>query len=717
MTAVTRVAFASYQNTGTTAVPTPALAGSAVGDKLIRAITVSAIGASISDLAGWTLLADVTYNSRRTFILTRDYTASYPDIILSTGATAGTAIAALRAAPGYVLGSFTVGTKWDRPTDGGGSVTTTTMKSMTGQADGITLAITAETSTAAETEAQVTFSGAGWSKWFYADTDPASDVAANFWFGYRDIGAIASGDVVSTWPNASNNSMGIQVSLGQTASGGSATGNLDTVGVYQNTATSLVAGARLITAGTVEAVLRQGGTETQRKTLSFTSGRGNAEFTGLTPNTAYTVTFEAGGVAQSDVQAAGRTLRTGAASFVAVSGSCMFTASTHPIFDRIADDNPDFWTIQGDAHYENSTTEVGWWAGMVSSLNAFRGLPRKVVTRWTPDNHDTIRTTPLGGGAPALPPAWKQLAGASNWGSSDSVGQAWKNGRVLFIQTDLRSARDNYATPDPSPLRLLGVVQKAWFKGLLTAAESDSSVALIVWFDSWIGLRQDSGRWGSYPEEYAELNSHIQSLTKVKSHLVLIGGDTHNLWADSGTRAWTEAAFPGIPSLNISGYNRASPAETFFIPDIANATLMTSGVEADWGGYSRLTITDLGGSSLDFKWDAIRVNSAGVSDTMATWSKTFSADPVPSPGSGSGTASSDLEIAWLRKVSGPSSAATLEDLRQAVYGTSERAYWVAKSGLPVGSLADHKLAAMKADTGATGSLADVSRVYWAKNSA
>ena len=54
---------------------------------------------------------------------------------------------------------------------------------------------------------------------------------------------------------------------------------------------------------------------------------------------------------------------------------------------------------------------------------------------------------------------------------------------------------------------------------------------------------------------------------------------------------------------------------------------------------------------------------------------------------------------------------------EAVYGTSERAYWVAKSGLPVGSLADHKLAAMKADTGATGSLADVSRVYWAKNSA
>lgn len=77
----------------------------------------------------------------------------------------------------------------------------------------------------------------------------------------------------------------------------------------------------------------------------------------------------------------------------------------------------------------------------------------------------------------------------------------------------------------------------------------------------------------------------------------------------------------------------------------------------------------------------------------------------------------DLEVAWLRKVSGVTAAASVEDLRQAVYGDSEHAYWAAKSGLSVGSLADHKLAAMKADTGATGSLADVSRVYWAKNGA
>lgn len=90
---------------------------------------------------------------------------------------------------------------------------------------------------------------------------------------------------------------------------------------------------------------------------------------------------------------------------------------------------------------------------------------------------------------------------------------------------------------------------------------------------------------------------------------------------------------------------------------------------------------------------------------------------APDPTTYGSKSNRDLEIAWLRKVSGVTGPASVEDLRQAVYGASEHAYWAAKSGLPVGSLTDHKITTMKADTGATGSLADVSRLYWAKNSA
>ena len=713
MATITRAGFAVAQNAGTTAVPVANPSGASAGDKMLLAVTVSAIAAAISSLSGWTLLADVTYNSRRTFILTRDYAATYPDIVLTTGATAGSAIAALRPASGYAFTSVVAGTKWDRPTDGGGSVTNTTMKSMTGQADGIVVAITAETSTAAETEAQVTFTGTGWSKWAFGDTDPASDVAANFWFGYRDLGAVASGDVSTTWPNASNNSMGIQVSLGQTASGGSATGNLSTTGIFQNTASSLTVGAQKLAGGTVEAVLKLSGSEVARQTMTFTSGRGNVTFGGLPQGTEYTVSFEVDGVVQTDVSARGRTLRTGAVSSKVITGSCMFTGSMHPIFDAIAAENADLLSVQGDAHYEDQTTAAGWWNGMTLGLNAWRGIVRKLVTRWTPDNHDTIRTTPLGGGAPELPPIWKQIAGSTGWASSDSVGQAWQMGRVLFIQADLRSARDNYQT-DPAPLKLFGTSQKPWFKNLLTGAAADPTVALVIWLDNWIGLKQDSGRFGSYPDDYDEINTLIQGSSWLKTHLVLIGGDSHNLWADSGARSWPEAAFPGIPSLNMSGYNRAAAAETFFIPDIANATLQSSGVEADWGGYSRITITDTGGSSVGFQWDAVRVNSAGTPDTMATWSKSFSADaPVPpDPSTYAGKTLTELEMTWLRKQSGASGS--LSDLRRSVYTGGEYAYWAARSGLTAGSLSDHKLAAMKLSTGATGSITDVERIFYAQ---
>lgn len=626
MAAVQRVGQATYQNSGGTTAPVQNAPGAAAGDKVVLAITVSAAAVSLTSYPGWTLLLDATYNARRTFILSGDYAASYADIVLSGAATAGSIMMAFRAAAGFTLTNPVIGTKWDRPSNGG-SQTTTTMLSMTGAEDGLTIAITAETSTGAESEGQVTFAGTDWAKWFYGDTDPAQAVSVVYWVGYRDLdGAVASGNVVSTWPNASTNSMGVQLTIGQTGGGGTApTGNLDTVGVYQSFADSLTVGARKLAGGTVEAVLKLAGVEVARQPITFTSGRGSAKFGGLAAATAYTVDFEVDGVVQTDAAAAGRTLRTGAASFVAITGSCMFTASTHPVFDRINEDAPDFWTVQGDFGYPDATTASGWWAGMVSTMNALRGLPRKLVTRWTPDNHDTIRTTPLGGGAPELPPIWKQIAGADGWASADSVGQAWQNGRVLFIQPDLRSARDNYAVPDPAPLKLLGTAQKAWFKGLLSAAEVDESIALIVLLPTWIGLQQGSGRWGSYPDEYAELNAHIQSLPKVRSHMVLIGGDTHNLWADSGARSWPEAAFPGIPSLNISGYNRAAAAETFFIPDIANATIQTSGAEADWGSYSRLTFTESAGT-LTFLWEAVRVNAAGTPDVMASWTQDYTVE-------------------------------------------------------------------------------------------
>ena len=233
MAAITRVGYAVYQNAGTAQVPVTNPAGAQAGDKIILAITSSAAAVGLTTYDGWTLLLDATYNARRTFYLVGDYAASYPNIVLSGSATAGSISMAFRAAPGFTLTAPTIGPKWDRPSNGG-SQTTTTMLSMTGADDGLTIAITAETSTGTESEEQVTFSGASWAKWFYGDTDTAQAVAVVYWVGYRDLDGGASGNVVSTWPNASTNSMGVQITIGQVG-GATGSGHLDVLGAVSYT--------------------------------------------------------------------------------------------------------------------------------------------------------------------------------------------------------------------------------------------------------------------------------------------------------------------------------------------------------------------------------------------------------------------------------------------------------------------------------------------------
>lgn len=124
-------------------------------------------------------------------------------------------------------------------------------------------------------------------------------------------------------------------------------------------------------------------------------------------------------------------------------------------------------------------------------------------------------------------------------------------------------------------------------------------------------------------------------------------------------------------------------------------------------------------------WGAVIPDQAGYNTALAQGADFMNISGVTSVAPvGAATApitdisklsAADAEIAWLRKVSAVTGPASLEDLRRAVYGASEHGYWAARSGLPIGSLSDHKLTAMKLDTGATGSLSTVSRAFWAKN--
>lgn len=125
-------------------------------------------------------------------------------------------------------------------------------------------------------------------------------------------------------------------------------------------------------------------------------------------------------------------------------------------------------------------------------------------------------------------------------------------------------------------------------------------------------------------------------------------------------------------------------------------------------------------------WAAIIPNQAGYDTALARGADFMNISGVTSvapvgaasvdPSTYASKSNSELEIAWLREQTGETGAATLSDLRKKLYSSGEHAYWAARSGLLFGTLADHKLTTMKADTGATGTLSDVSRAFWAKNS-
>lgn len=138
----------------------------------------------------------------------------------------------------------------------------------------------------------------------------------------------------------------------------------------------------------------------------------------------------------------------------------------------------------------------------------------------------------------------------------------------------------------------------------------------------------------------------------------------------------------------------------------------------DWNSYIRSVD---GGANPSPLWDAdgIHMTPTGYQTVLSPYlvQQLVNDSPEPpDPGTYTNQSNSALELAWLRKVSGSSASSSLSDLKKAVFGSSERDYWAARSGLISGSLSDHKLAAMKADTGASGSLSDVSRAFWAKNS-
>lgn len=258
MPAPTRVAWVAGTNSGAATLTLTNPSGATTGDRIIAFISHTGMGATITDLQGWTLLSVLTFNTRRWHILERSYASSYPALTLSTTEGMLWATGALRATSGYSLGSTSLGSTWKR-VDNGGSINTTQAPSVTVGADTLALGFFSETSTAAEVEANTTLSGSGWSKWFWSKAT-AGDANPINYVAYAEPAAGASGTPTTTWLNNSNNGAGVQVLVPQVSDGPilTATGTLTlglsatvTVGVSRTAEGSLTLAATTVSSSGV----------------------------------------------------------------------------------------------------------------------------------------------------------------------------------------------------------------------------------------------------------------------------------------------------------------------------------------------------------------------------------------------------------------------------------------------------------------------------------
>jgi hypothetical protein len=264
----------------------------------------------------------------------------------------------------------------------------------------------------------------------------------------------------------------------------------------------------------------------------------------------------------------------------------------------------------GDIHYADATTEAAWITAMEASFGAakFANLLKNGWMKWAFDNHDwggnsSNRLSPA---KDFVPQGVRRLNG--DFDHASAVYSTWVVGRVRYVQTEHWSQRDDMTDAESSAKTFMGAQQKQWWKDTLTAATEP----IIVWCCAWPLDNIANGRWASYSTETAELVAWLNARPNIKSKLICVGGDSHDVKLDSGTR--TGNIMTGVPSLNASPFNQDSLG------------FDTTGWDTAYydppdgsGVYGVITVTD-NTTSIDFKFEA--KDQAGVS--RGVFNKNFS---------------------------------------------------------------------------------------------
>lgn len=287
------------------------------------------------------------------------------------------------------------------------------------------------------------------------------------------------------------------------------------------------------------------------------------EITGLAPDTTYHYAVEIDGRLDRIRQGRLRTFPAGPASFTVAVGACARVGSNGQVFETIREADPLLYLILGDLHYgdngRNDITRYRQVMDLTLSRPAQAALYRSAPVAYVWDDHD------YGGndvdssyvGRRAAMAAYREYSPDYGLaGDESAIYQAFTIGRVRFLVTDTRSARDLRNSADDGYDTMLGSEQKAWLLRELLAARD--SAALIVWAnpDPWIAAAEPGAdTWGGYADERAEIADFLAD--NQIDNLVMVSGDAHMVALDDGTNTgYATGGGAGFPLLHAAALDR-----------------------------------------------------------------------------------------------------------------------------------------------------------------
>ena len=283
----------------------------------------------------------------------------------------------------------------------------------------------------------------------------------------------------------------------------------------------------------------------------------------LRPDTRYYYAAEVDGRVVRDRVQSFRTFPEDAASFTFALGSCQLGGSNGQVFDAMRELEPLFVVAMGDWTYGNidrndpSRFQAQYDLNLTAPAQAALYGQVPVAYVWGDHDYggnDADRTSPS---RPAAMRTYRQMTPHYPLadGPEEPIYQAFTVGRVRFVMTDTRSARDPVDDPTGAYRSTLGDRQREWLLGELARADR---FGLVVWVnpDPWLApANPASDTWGGFADERAMIADAIAE--NDIDNLLMVSGDAHMLAFDDGANTdYSSSQAGGFPLFHAAAVDR-----------------------------------------------------------------------------------------------------------------------------------------------------------------